>query len=108
MHVAAIGNEKTVGERFAANSGAITMVGAAQLLADEYPDRKIRTRQAPDWLIRGMAIFVPMMRQVTANLGRNSDVDGSKAERVMDFTYIPSEQALLDSAAFIVANESAS
>lgn len=103
MHVAALDNDDTIGERFAANAGAITMVEAASILAEAYPDRKIKTRQAPDWLIKVMGRFVPMMRTVVGNLGRNSDVDASKAERVMGFTYIPTADALRASATALVA-----
>lgn len=104
MHVHAIGNPETIGERFAANAGAIYMVDAAKTLAKAYPDRKIKTRKAPGFLLKLVARFDKSVAQAVGNLGRNGDVDGSKAERVMGFTYIPTEDALLASAEFLVAN----
>ncbi len=104
MHVAAIDNPDAVGRRFAANAGPLTMIEAAKTLKSAYPDRKIATRQAPDLLIKVMGMVVPIMKQAAYNLGRNSDVDGSAAEEVFDFTYIPSKDALLASAEFLAAS----
>lgn len=104
MHVHALGNDDTIGERFAANAGAIDMLDAAKLLSTHYPNNGIKTRQAPNFLLRLLGRFDKTVRQVVGNLDRNSDVDGSKAERVMGFSYIPTEDALLASAEYVTAN----
>ncbi len=104
MHVAAIDNDAAVGERFAANSGAIYLLDAAAVLAKAYPDKKLKLRKAPDFMIKVAGRFDKRMAQVVGGLGRNADVDGSKAEKVFDFTYIPTEEALLASAAYVTAN----
>lgn len=103
MHVHAIGNDDTIGERFAANAGAITMLDAAKTLATAYPDRKIPTRQAPDFLLKIIGRFDKTVGQAVGNLGRNSDVDATKAERIMGFTYIPTRDALLASADYVLS-----
>ena len=103
MHVAAIDNVDAIGERFAANAGALTMVETAQVLQAAHPDRKIPTRKAPNVLIKLMGMVVPIMKQAAKNLGRNSDGDGSKAERVFGFSYIPSADAIRSSAEFVAA-----
>jgi dihydroflavonol-4-reductase len=77
------------------------MVEMGRVLKAAYPDRKISTRQAPDPLIKAMAVVVPLMRTIASNLGRNLDVDGSDGPRVMGFTYTPASDALLASAAFL-------
>ena len=104
MHVRAIGNDETIGERFAANAGAVTMLEAAKTLAAAYPDRKIGTRQAPKFLLKIAAVFDSTAKQVLGNLDRNSDVDGRKAERVMEFSYIPTTDALLASADYVLSS----
>ena len=43
----------------------------------------------------------PLMGTIASNLDWNLDVDGSDAERVFDFTYIPSREALLASAQYL-------
>lgn len=104
MHVRSIGTPDSVGRRFAANAGALTMIEMAQALSDAYPDRKIATRKAPDFLIKIMGRFVPIMKQAAKNLGRNSDVTATSAEEVFGFNYISSNDALLASAEFVVAD----
>ncbi|NNE12536.1 MAG: NAD-dependent epimerase/dehydratase family protein [Ilumatobacter sp.] len=103
MHVAAIDDEAAIGRRFPANAGALTVLEAAEALKQAYPDRKIPVRKAPDVLVKLMGYVIPVMKQAAHNLGRNGDVDGSAAEHVFDFTYIPSRESLLASAAFIAA-----
>ena len=103
MHVATIDNDDTIGERFAANSGAIYLLDAAKALADAYPEKNMKVRKAPDFLIKIVGRFDKRMAQAAANLGHNADVDASKAERVMGFTYIPTTDALLASANYITA-----
>lgn len=105
MHVGAIGNPASVGRRFAANSGAMSMVELAETLAAAHPDRKIPTRRAPDLLIKVMGVFVPIMKQAAKNLGHNGHVEASAAEEVFGFTYIPSREAVLASAEFVVAKD---
>ena len=100
MHVAALEHD-TAGQRFPANAGALSMVEMAQALKAAYPDRKIATRQAPDLVVKVMALFVPLMRAVSSNLGRNMDVDGTDGPRELGFTYTPSRDALLASAEFL-------
>ena len=104
MHVAAIDNDDTIGERFAANSGAIYLLDAASALAKAYPEKNMKLRKAPNFLIKLLARFDKRMAQAAGNLGHNADVDASKAERIMGFTYIPTEEALVASANYITGH----
>ena len=105
IHVGAIDNEQAIGERYIAAAGMAAMPDLAKTLAREFPDRKISTRTAPDWLVRLMARFIPMMKMVAANLGRQNDVDGSKASTAFGFSYISATDAAMASAHSIVDNE---
>ncbi len=104
MHVAAVDTPESIGNRYAANAGALKMVEIAATLAEAYPDRRIPARTAPDFLVRAMGLFVPILKQAAQNLGRNSEVDGAPAEQDFDFTYIPSRDAVLASAEFLTAH----
>ncbi len=104
MHVRAIETPASVGNRYAANAGALRMLEMAETLAHAYPDRKIPTRKAPNLLVKALGVFVPEMKQAARNIGMNSDVDGSAAEATFGFTYIPARDALLASAEFLAAN----
>ncbi|MBT5581009.1 MAG: aldehyde reductase [Acidimicrobiaceae bacterium] len=104
MHVAAMDQPESSGERFIASAGDVSMVELARLLAEAYPDRKISTRKAPDFLIRGIATFVPMLRAVVQNLGMHNPIDGTKASTTFGFTYITPQEAVLESARYLVTN----
>jgi dihydroflavonol-4-reductase len=106
MHVSALQHD-TAGQRFPANAEALTMVEMARVLKSAYPDRKISTRQAPDFVVKAMALFVPLMRTVASNLGRNLDVDATDGPRVMGFAYTPARDSLLASAAFLAGTPEA-
>ncbi len=106
MHVQAIETPESVGNRYAANAEALTLLEMAETLAGAYPDKKIPTRRAPDFLVKLLGFVVPQMKVAAKNLGMNSDVDGSAAETTFGFTYVPARDSLLASAAFIEANRS--
>jgi len=101
IHVATIDHEASIGERYVACAGSMSMPEMADSLAKEFPDHKIATRRAPDWLIRIMARFVPLLKVVADGLGRTNDVDGTKATREFGFTYIPAADAVLASGHFL-------
>lgn len=107
MHVAAITTPESVGQRFPANAEALHLVEVARTLADAFPDRKIPTRRAPDLLIKVGGLFDRQLRTAAKSLGHNSDVDGSDAERVFGFTYIPAREALIESVRSIDEHASA-
>ncbi len=104
IHVAAMDRPESIGERYIAVAGMMSMPEAAKMLAAEFPDRKIATRVAPDWLIKFMARFMPVLKSLADSLGRTSTVDGSKAAKEFGFDYIPVRQATLDAARFIDTN----
>lgn len=103
MHVRALADESAVGQRFPGNAGALSVPEMAGILAGAYPEAGLSGRVAPDWLIRAMATFVPLLRTAAKGLGLNADVDGADAPRQFGFDYIPSRDALLASAEFVRA-----
>lgn len=102
MHVSAIDTPASVGRRFAASAGAMGMLDLARTLADVHPECRIRVRRAPSTLIKLLAPAVPLVRTVRGNLDRSCDVDGSAAEDVFGFTYIPARESLLATAEFLL------
>ncbi len=105
IHVRALSTPATVGKRYPANAGALTYTAIASILREAFPDRRISTREAPDWVVRLVAAFDPSARPVLGNLaGRTLDVDGSDAPADMGFDYIPARDALLASAEHLIAH----
>jgi dihydroflavonol-4-reductase len=105
MHVTAINNPDTYGQRFPAVADTVALVDVARTLAAAYPDRKIATATVPDWLVRILGLFSPVVGSAAKGLGVNSALDGSDAPRVMGFEYIPVPDAVLASAAFLAERE---
>lgn len=103
-HVAALTTPESIGRRLPANAGALSMIQVAETLSAAYPERRIATRRAPDLLVRIGAKFSPVMALAARNLGRNGDVDGTAAEHILGFRYVPSREALLASAGFLAAD----
>ncbi len=105
MHVLPLTDDSTVGKRFPANAGPLSMVELAQVLKSEYPGRRISTRRVSPRLITTMARFIPAMARFADGIERNLDVDGSDAPREMGFQYIPATEAVRTSADFLVRHE---
>ena len=98
MHVAAIETDAAKGERFAAVCDSPRFLELAQVLREWDPSSKAPKREAPVWLMRIMAVFMPSLRIALASLGRNLAVSGAKAENTFGFTYIPVKESLIASA----------
>ena len=76
----------------------------AGILAAEYPDRKIATRVAPDILMRFLGIFDKTIRSILPQLGECPEVSNQKARDVLGIEFRRPEQAIKDSAAYLLAN----
>ncbi|RYG89420.1 aldehyde reductase [Loktanella sp. IMCC34160] len=98
MHVAAIDLETAKGERFAASTDTLQFVEMGRILKNWDASTKAPTRALPQWLVRILGRFVPDLKPILANLGRNLAVSGAKAERAFGFKFIPAEDALIASA----------
>lgn len=102
-HVKALSTEASIGQRFPVVAGAPTMADLARILNAAYPERRLSTTEAPNWVVKLMSHFVPGVRVIVSNLGRNLDIDGSAAPETFGFSYIPVADAVLASAEYLVA-----
>lgn len=98
MHVAAIDLEAAKGERFAGAASTFQFVDLGRTLKAWDATVKAPTREMPKWLVKIMGRFVPDLKPILANLGRNLAVSGDKAQKTFGFTFIPAEEALIASA----------
>ncbi len=95
MHVKALEMpEETRGMRFLATNGFLWFTDLAQTLKAAYPDRKIVTRQAPDWLIKLLARFDKEIRTVVPQLGIAPQVSNARARQIMGIDFIPPKDAV--------------
>ncbi|WP_419913689.1 SDR family oxidoreductase [Hoeflea sp.] len=98
MHVAAIELEATKGERFAAAADNVAFIELGNMIKAADPQANTPKRQAPNWLLRVMGLFVRDIKAMLPNLGRNLSCSGAKAEKTLGFTFIPIKDAMAASA----------
>ena len=102
MHVRALQRPETAGNRYIGAERFMWMYEMALVLKAEYPERKIATRQAPDWVIRFLARFDPAIKGIVPNLGHEASVDTSAAAEDLGMEFIEARQAIRTSAAQLV------
>lgn len=103
MHVRALQQPQTAGKRFIATDSFMWFEDIAKHLAAAFPNRKIVTRVAPNFVVRLLAIFDPAIRSILPMLGKREDVSNARATGEMGMVFIPAAdsvrataQALLD------------
>jgi dihydroflavonol-4-reductase len=106
LHVRAMTAPAAKNERFLAVAGdfmsALAMANALKAALGEAA-RRVPTRELPDWLLRTAAIFDPQIRQLTPELGKMKNATSEKAHRLLDWTPLPREEAILSTARSLLA-----
>ncbi|MEQ3625531.1 MAG: aldehyde reductase [Celeribacter sp.] len=104
MHLRAAERDAAIGERFlAAETGTVPMPQMGAWLAEVYPERRIPTRTAPNWLLKVIGLFDPALRQLRGQLGYHPRISSSKASEILGISFTPARQALLKSAQWLIA-----
>lgn len=103
-HLRAMTAENVDGERFIASGGFLWLGEISEILRRRFPDRaaKISTRAVPDFAIRAMALFDPVLREPVRNLGRRKIYDTSKAQRVLGWTPRSDEETVIATAESLI------
>lgn len=70
------------------------------MLAAAFPERKFATRTLPDWLVSAVGLVDPRVNVwfLRKNLGRRLQYDTSRAARELDFSPLPAQQSVFDTA----------
>ncbi|MGR3571389.1 SDR family oxidoreductase [Brevirhabdus sp.] len=104
MHVRALSRPETAGRRILASSGFLWLADIAQMLRRKYPDRDIARRRAPDLLIRILGRFDKTLRGIVPMLGQRKEISNLRAQRELDMSFIPAEEAVMASADYMVTH----
>ena len=102
MHVAALQQPDSAGQRYLATAGYVPFPEIAEILRRAYPDRQITRKTVPDWIIRLMARFGGSARRIVNDIGNERHFDGSKGERLLGRPYIAVEDAVLNAAESVI------
>jgi len=104
MHVEAIKNDETKGERILAASQTFSFVEIAKYIKSIYPKSKIKTGKAPSVLIKFLSLFDGEIKAVLPLLGKPMITSNKKAQKILGIKFIPVEVTLKESAAYLVKN----
>jgi dihydroflavonol-4-reductase len=104
MHVDAIKNENTKEERIIASSETRSFVEIAKLLKSIYPKSKVKSAQAPTFIIRLLSLFDGSIKPILPQLGKPMNVSGAKAQRLLSINFIPVEITIKESADYLIKN----
>jgi dihydroflavonol-4-reductase len=104
LHVDAIKNENTKGERIIASSETRSFVEIAKFLKSIYPTSKVKSAQAPTLLIRMLSLFDASIKSILPQLGKPMNVSGAKAQRLLNVNFIPVEVTIKESADYLIKN----
>ncbi|RDW76856.1 SDR family oxidoreductase [Aspergillus mulundensis] len=90
LHVLAMTHERAGGERFiCVGEGMMWMGEMATLLRTKLGEkgRKVPSLTLPDFLVRAVALVMPVARLILPDLGRDRDVRGDKAREMLGWRW---------------------
>ncbi|HSI17800.1 MAG TPA: NAD-dependent epimerase/dehydratase family protein [Sphingomonas sp.] len=104
LHVRALNAPDMAGERFVCSGPFYMMAEVGRVLREHLGPaaRKVPTRNLPDFLVRLFALFDPVVRQVTGELGRVRDGDSTHAREVLGWEMRPAEESIVDTARSLI------
>lgn len=106
LHLRAMTAPEAAGERFLAVSGApLALIDIAALLRARLGGRAARVprRQAPDWLVRALALVNREAREAAVHIGRRREASADKARRLLGWSPRAAEEAILATAESLLA-----
>lgn len=90
--------------RYIASSGHFNYKEIAQILKQEYPDRKIPTIVLPDFVTKIFSIFQPLLKPVLLENVRRK-IDTGKARKELNWHPLSSKEAILSCAKSVLENK---
>jgi dihydroflavonol-4-reductase len=105
MHVAALTRPGTGGKRYLGGDEFLWFPQMAQILKSAFPDRRIVTRRAPNFIIRVLGLFDKEIRTIVPNLDDRVDVTAERARRDLGLTFRPAREAIVSAGRFIIDNK---
>lgn len=86
---------QAAGKRYIASNGYLSFRDIAQILKQQYPDRKIPNKELPNFAARLLSIFEPSLKPVILELGTKRITENSKAIKELDWQPISPQEAVI-------------
>jgi dihydroflavonol-4-reductase len=104
LHVRALNAPNMAGERFVCSGPFLKMIDVARILKAHLGDqaKKVPTRKLPDFLVKIVALFDPVVKQVVGELGNVRNMDATHAKEVLGWVPRPPEQVIVDTATSLI------
>jgi nucleoside-diphosphate-sugar epimerase len=101
LHLRAMTHPAANGERFLATAGDFVSLGEiAGILRKRMgaAAKKVPTRELPDWMVKGLALFNPEVKQILPELGKHKNATSAKAQNVLGWRARSVEDAVVATA----------
>jgi nucleoside-diphosphate-sugar epimerase len=102
LHLDAMTNPAAGGQRCIASEGTYAMAEIGAMLRPAFPDRRIPTRQLPNWLLRIVALWDRDVRDNIHEMGAAKRLDGHRAPERLGRPLIPAADAAIATAKSLV------
>lgn len=97
-HARAMTLPEAAGERFICGGERMWMSEMGAILREAYPDRKLPSKELPNWVVRLMSNFNTPLKQLIPELGRERVYSNEKLKTVLGIDPISAKDSILASA----------
>ena len=104
MHVAALENPATVGQRYLAAPDSLSFLDVATALQQAFPARKFVTRVAPNFLITLVGLFDKTVKASIPFLGKPMVTSVTKSEQAFNMMFRPARDSIVETAQYLIDN----
>ena len=106
-HIAAMTSPEAAGERFCCANEHTWMEEIVEVINRNFADRgyKAATRRLPNFVVKGVALFDKVTRQVVPELDQRQDVDTSKIRNVLGWKSRGLEEMVVDMGESLIAHD---
>ena len=102
LHILAMESEKASGERIIASADYLTFRQVADILRENYPDRKIPKAMLPNFMVKLISNFEKTLKPILLDLDVERRMDNSKAKELLNWQPIPAREAVLACAESVI------
>jgi nucleoside-diphosphate-sugar epimerase len=89
-------------QRYIGSAGFLSFRDISAILMKAYPEKKIPSREFPDWVVRIFSNFEPTLKPVLIDLGAERKLNHSKAVNELGWQPLTPEEAVLAAATSIL------